>query len=52
MFFLYELCGVVTNLLAGILGSKLGLKATLLIGVVLQIIGVVATAQVRNRIKQ
>ncbi|KJE93704.1 major facilitator transporter [Capsaspora owczarzaki ATCC 30864] len=36
MFVLYELCGVVTNLLGGVLASRLGLRTTLLCGLVLQ----------------
>lgn len=37
MFTLYELGGVVTNLLAGIAGSRWGIRNTLLTGLVLQI---------------
>jgi len=33
MFTLYELAGVVTNLLAGLMGAKWGIKWTLLTGV-------------------
>ncbi|RGB39093.1 major facilitator superfamily domain-containing protein [Rhizophagus diaphanus] len=40
MFTLYEFCGVVTNLVGGILGSRLGLRFCLLIGLVFQIIGI------------
>ena len=40
LFMLYELAGVVTNLLAGIAGAKWGLKATLLSGLTLQLIGI------------
>jgi hypothetical protein len=36
-FSLYELGGVVTNLLAGIAGSRWGIRSTLLIGLSLQI---------------
>jgi MFS family permease len=32
MFTLYELAGVVTNLLAGLMGAKWGIKSTLLTG--------------------
>lgn len=35
MFTLYELAGVVTNLLAGLMGAKWGIKWTLLSGGVL-----------------
>jgi MFS family permease len=33
MFSLYELAGVVTNLLAGLMGARWGIKTTLLTGV-------------------
>jgi MFS family permease len=36
MFTLYELAGVVTNLLAGLMGAKWGIKWTLLSGGVLR----------------
>eukprot|EP00755_Sulcionema_specki_P008163 Sspe_Gene.40185::Locus_19387_Transcript_1_1_Confidence_1.000_Length_1634::g.40185::m.40185 len=39
MFTLYEVAGVVTNLGAGMLGAKWGLKATLLSGLTLQLAG-------------
>mmetsp|Transcript_19708 Transcript_19708/g.29246 ORF Transcript_19708/g.29246 Transcript_19708/m.29246 type:complete len:265 (+) Transcript_19708:113-907(+) len=38
MFTLYELAGVVTNLLAGIMGAKWGIKVTLLTGLLLQLV--------------
>lgn len=38
MFTLYELAGVVTNLLAGILGAKWGIKVTLISGLLLQLV--------------
>ena len=44
LFMLYELAGVVTNLLAGIAGAKWGLKATLLSGLTLQLLGIDAEA--------
>ena len=40
MFTLYELAGVVTNLLAGIAGSRWGIRNTLLAGLLLQIAGI------------
>lgn len=40
MFTLYEAAGVVTNFLAGIAGSKWGIKSTLLAGLGLQIVGI------------
>ncbi|MBL4634150.1 MAG: organoarsenical effux MFS transporter ArsJ [Kofleriaceae bacterium] len=38
LFFLYELCGVLTNLLGGWIGSRAGLKLTLGIGLGLQLL--------------
>lgn len=40
MFTLYEVAGVVTNLLAGIAGSRWGLRTTLLVGLSLQLVGI------------
>ena len=40
MFTLYEFFGVITNLVGGILGSRLGLKTCILIGLVFQVIGI------------
>ena len=38
MFTLYELAGVVTNLVAGFAGAKLGIKCTLVTGLALQLV--------------
>jgi MFS family permease len=40
MFTLYEVAGVVTNLLAGIAGSRWGLRNTLVFGLCLQLVGI------------
>ncbi|CAI2170643.1 3021_t:CDS:2 [Funneliformis geosporum] len=40
MFTLYEFFGVVTNLIGGILGSRLGLRFCLLVGLLSQVIGI------------
>lgn len=40
MFTLYELAGVVTNLAAGMMGAKWGIKWTLLAGLTLQLAGI------------
>lgn len=40
LFTLYELAGVVTNLVAGVMGAKWGIRATLLIGLTLQVLGI------------
>ncbi|KIZ03603.1 major facilitator transporter [Monoraphidium neglectum] len=40
MFTLYEVAGVVTNLLAGLMGAKWGIKTTLLTGLTLQLAGI------------
>jgi hypothetical protein len=39
MFTLYEVAGVVTNLAAGMLGARWGLKTTLLSGLTVQLVG-------------
>ncbi|WIA38671.1 hypothetical protein OEZ86_001977 [Tetradesmus obliquus] len=40
MFTLYEVAGVVTNLLAGLMGARWGIKSTLLTGLTLQLCGI------------
>ena len=40
MFSLYELAGVGTNIAAGLLGSRWGLRPTLVVGLVLQLVGI------------
>ncbi|KPK11781.1 MAG: MFS transporter permease [Acidithiobacillales bacterium SG8_45] len=45
LFLLYESFGVVTNLLGGWLGSHLGLRITLLSGLLLQVVALVMLAQ-------
>lgn len=40
LFTLYEVAGVVTNLLAGIAGSRWGIQRTLVFGLVLQLVGI------------
>jgi hypothetical protein len=40
MFTLYELAGVVTNLAAGMMGARWGIKWTLLTGLTLQLAGI------------
>ena len=42
MFVLYEVMGVVTNLGGGVLAAKLGLKVTLILALLLQILGMLA----------
>jgi len=42
LFLLYEICGVVTNITGGWLGSRFGLSRTLISGLVLQVIAVMA----------
>jgi len=44
LFLLYEFCGVVTNLVGGWVGSHLGLKVTLFIGMALQVVALSALA--------
>ncbi len=38
LFLLYEVCGVITNLIGGWIGSRAGLKTTLFTGLVLQVV--------------
>ena len=45
LFVLYELAGVVTNLIGGWIGSRLGLKVTLYVGLGLQVIVLSALAK-------
>lgn len=40
MFSFYELAGMATNLLAGLMGAKWGIKSTLLTGLSLQLVGI------------
>jgi sugar phosphate permease len=42
MFTMYEVAGVGTNLLAGLLGAKWGIRWTLLAGLTLQLVGLAA----------
>ena len=42
MFALYELCGAGTNLAAGLMGAKWGIRVTLLSGLVMQVVGLSA----------
>jgi len=44
VFILYELCGVITNLIGGFIGSRFGLDKTLSAGLTLQIIACAALA--------
>lgn len=46
LFLLYEFCGVVTNLLGGWIGSRVGLKLTLYAGLALQIVALVMLSRV------
>jgi predicted MFS family arabinose efflux permease len=41
LFLLYEFCGVLTNLLGGWIGSRVGLKFTLYAGLALQVVALV-----------
>ena len=44
LFLLYELCGVITNLVGGWIGSHLGLKVTLFSGLSLQVVALAGLA--------
>lgn len=48
MFSLYELAGVATNLAAGFAGSRWGLRATLLTGLLTQLVGICALFGVQS----
>lgn len=47
LFLLYECCGIVTNLLGGWLGSRLGLRVTLFAGLATQIVALGALSLVQ-----
>ncbi len=42
LFILYELCGIVTNITGGWLGSRIGLNKTLILGLMLQILAILS----------
>ena len=48
MFVLYELAGVFTNIIAGWIGSRYGLSSTLVAGLALQIVAVLALSQLHQ----
>ena len=48
MFVLYELAGVITNILAGWIGSRYGLSTTLSAGLALQIVALLALSQLHQ----
>jgi hypothetical protein len=48
LFLLYELCGVVTNLVGGWAGSRLGLKTTLCSGLATQVAALIALSFVQE----
>ncbi|MFP6883088.1 MAG: organoarsenical effux MFS transporter ArsJ [Roseibacillus sp.] len=48
LFLLYEFCGLVTNLLGGWIGSRVGLKVTLFAGLGTQIVALVALSLVQQ----
>ncbi|MCH2144524.1 MAG: organoarsenical effux MFS transporter ArsJ [Phycisphaerales bacterium] len=48
LFLLYEFCGVVTNLCGGWLGTRFGLRSTLLSGLALQVVALVALSFVNR----
>ena len=48
MFVLYELAGVITNILAGWIGSRYGLSSTLIAGLALQIVALLALSQLHQ----
>ena len=48
LFLLYEFCGVVTNLCGGWLGTRFGLRSTLLSGLALQVVALVGLSFVNR----
>ena len=48
MFVLYELAGVITNILAGWIGSRYGSSTTLIAGLALQIVALLALSQLHQ----
>jgi MFS family permease len=49
LFLLYELCGVLTNLMGGWIGSRFGLKLTLLLGLGMQVGTLLMLAQLNTQ---
>ena len=49
LFLLYEACGVVTNLLGGWIGSRIGIKVTLCAGLALQILALLVLSGLDER---
>ncbi len=47
LFLLYEFCGIVTNLLGGWIGSRVGLKVTLFAGLATQVVALTMLSLVR-----
>ena len=45
LFLLYEFCGVLTNLLGGWIGNRFGLKLTLLLGLAMQVVSLLALSR-------
>ena len=48
LFLLYEFCGVLTNLLGGWIGSRVGLKSTLFTGLGLQVVALLMLSMVND----
>lgn len=48
LFLLYEFCGILTNLLGGWIGSRIGLRFTLFVGLATQIIALVMLSYVQD----
>ena len=52
LFLLYEFFGIVTNLIGGWLGSRIGLRATLFLGLALQIVALLALSALSTQWSQ
>ncbi|MCF6216947.1 MAG: organoarsenical effux MFS transporter ArsJ [Emcibacter sp.] len=48
LFILYEICGIVTNISGGWLGSRIGLNKTLILGLMLQILAILSLSYLQE----
>jgi len=48
LFILYEICGIVTNITGGWLGSRIGLNKTLILGLMLQILAILSLSYLQE----
>lgn len=48
LFILYEICGIITNITGGWLGSRIGLNKTLILGLMLQILAILSLSLLKE----